>query len=70
MVSWSAAGLSFRIQFWLTNISTTGVTPNKTASEIYGVELPDQVFEKVYNKNADKIFSQFKGNNQLEGKKP
>ena len=29
--------------------------------EIYGMELPDGVLEKVYHKNADKIFKQFKG---------
>jgi len=28
---------------------------------IYGMELPDVVLEKVYNKNAEKIFAQFKG---------
>jgi uncharacterized protein len=29
---------------------------------IYGVNLPDHVLEKIYNKNALKIFSMFKGN--------
>jgi predicted TIM-barrel fold metal-dependent hydrolase len=28
---------------------------------IYGMELPDGVLEKVYHKNADRIFAQFKG---------
>lgn len=28
---------------------------------IYGVYLPDEVLEKIYNKNAVKIFSEFKG---------
>lgn len=28
---------------------------------IYGVYLPDEVLEKIYNKNALKIFSEFKG---------
>jgi predicted TIM-barrel fold metal-dependent hydrolase len=28
---------------------------------IYGMELPDGVLEKVYHKNAEKIFAQFKG---------
>ncbi|MGB9432107.1 MAG: amidohydrolase family protein, partial [Candidatus Acidiferrum sp.] len=28
---------------------------------IYGMELPDVVLEKVYNKNAEKVFAQFKG---------
>ena len=31
--------------------------------EIYGMELPDSVLEKVYHKNADKILGQFKGQN-------
>ncbi len=30
---------------------------------IYGLYLPDEVLEKIYNKNALKIFSQFKGAN-------
>jgi len=38
--------------------------------EIYGMELPDNVLEKVYNKNAEKIFAQFKGINQLGAAKP
>jgi hypothetical protein len=28
---------------------------------IYGMELPVGVHEKVYHKNADRIFAQFKG---------
>lgn len=28
---------------------------------IYGMELPDSVLEKVYHKNAEKVFAQFKG---------
>ena len=28
---------------------------------IYGMELPDPVLEKVYHKNAERIFAQFKG---------
>jgi hypothetical protein len=28
---------------------------------IYGMELPDPVLEKVYLRNAEKIFAQFKG---------
>ena len=28
---------------------------------IYGVHLPDEVLEKIYNKNALKIFGMFKG---------
>ena len=29
--------------------------------EIYGLELPDPVLEKIYHLNAEKMFSQFKG---------
>ena len=35
--------------------------PEQGRWHIYGMELPDGVLEKVYNKNAQKIFSQFKG---------
>jgi hypothetical protein len=28
---------------------------------IYGMELPDDVLEKVYHENADGIFARFKG---------
>jgi predicted TIM-barrel fold metal-dependent hydrolase len=35
--------------------------PGQGRWEIYGMELPDGVLEKVYHKNADKIFTQFKG---------
>jgi uncharacterized protein len=35
--------------------------PGQGRWEIYGMELPDVVLEKVYHKNADKIFAQFKG---------
>ncbi|HYL84655.1 MAG TPA: amidohydrolase family protein [Candidatus Angelobacter sp.] len=35
--------------------------PEQGRWEIYGMELPDNVLEKVYNKNAERIFSQFKG---------
>jgi len=36
-------------------------SPGQGRWEIYGMELPDGVLEKVYSKNAEKIFSQFKG---------
>jgi uncharacterized protein len=36
--------------------------PGQGRWEIYGMELPDAVLEKVYHKNAERIFSQFKGN--------
>jgi predicted TIM-barrel fold metal-dependent hydrolase len=42
--------------------------PEQGRWEIYGMELPDSVLEKVYNKNAQKIFSQCKG--KPEGTKP
>jgi len=29
--------------------------------EIYGMELPDTVLEKVYHKNAERVFEQFRG---------
>ena len=44
-----------------TNISTTGAIRDKGRWEIYGMELPDAVLEKVYHKNAERIFAQFKG---------
>jgi len=28
---------------------------------IYGLYLPDEVLEKIYNKNAQKILAMFKG---------
>jgi predicted TIM-barrel fold metal-dependent hydrolase len=34
--------------------------PGQGRWEIYGMELPDEVLEKVYQKNAERIFSQFK----------
>jgi len=44
--------------------------PGQGRWEIYGMELPDNVLEKVYNKNAERIFAQFKGVNQLGAAKP
>ena len=44
--------------------------PGQGRWEIYGMELPDNVLEKVYNKNAEKLFAQFKGVNQLGAAKP
>jgi predicted TIM-barrel fold metal-dependent hydrolase len=35
--------------------------PGQGRWEIYGMELPDAVLEKVYHKNADKIFKHFEG---------
>jgi predicted TIM-barrel fold metal-dependent hydrolase len=44
--------------------------PGQGRWEIYGMELPDGILEKVYNKNAEKIFAQFKGVSQLGAVKP
>lgn len=35
--------------------------PEQGRWKIYGLELPDEVLEKVYHLNAERIFSQFKG---------
>jgi len=35
--------------------------PGQGRWEIYGLELPDSVLEKVYNKNATRLFAEFKG---------
>jgi uncharacterized protein len=35
--------------------------PGQGRWDIYGLELPDAILEKVYHKNADKMFTQFKG---------
>ncbi|HUU14604.1 MAG TPA: amidohydrolase family protein [Terriglobia bacterium] len=35
--------------------------PEQGRWKIYGLELPDEVLEKVYHRNAERILSQFKG---------
>lgn len=35
--------------------------PGQGRWEIYGLQLPDSILEKVYHRNADKVFAQFKG---------
>ena len=35
--------------------------PNQGRWRIYGLDLPDEVLEKVYHLNAERIFRQFKG---------
>jgi predicted TIM-barrel fold metal-dependent hydrolase len=35
--------------------------PEQGRWKIYGIDLPDEVLEKVYHRNADRILSQFKG---------
>lgn len=36
-------------------------SPEEGRWKIYGMDLPDDVLEKVYHRNAERIFSQFKG---------
>ena len=35
--------------------------PGQGRWKIYGMELPDSVLEKIYHKNAERMFSQFRG---------
>jgi predicted TIM-barrel fold metal-dependent hydrolase len=35
--------------------------PEQGRWKIYGLELPDEILEKVYHRNAERVFSQFKG---------
>ena len=35
--------------------------PGQGRWEIYGMDLPDSVLEKIYHKNAERIFGQFRG---------
>jgi hypothetical protein len=35
--------------------------PGQRRWKIYGVGLPDPVLEKIYHKNAERAFDQFKG---------
>jgi predicted TIM-barrel fold metal-dependent hydrolase len=35
--------------------------PGQGRWKIYGMKLPDSVLEKVYHRNAERIFAQFKG---------
>ena len=35
--------------------------PGQGRWEIYGMELPDTVLEKIYHKNAERMFAQFRG---------
>ena len=35
--------------------------PGQGRFEIYGVALPDQVLQKIYHENAERLFSQFRG---------
>ncbi len=40
--------------------------PGQGRWEIYGMELPDAVLEKVYHANAERIFKQFKGSGNVK----
>ena len=41
--------------------------PEQGRWKIYGLDLPDEVLEKVYHLNAERIFSQFKGLAAMKG---
>lgn len=41
--------------------------PEQGRWKIYGMELPDEVLEKVYHLNAERIFNQFKGLSTIKG---
>jgi predicted TIM-barrel fold metal-dependent hydrolase len=40
--------------------------PGQGRWEIYGMELPDAVLEKVYHSNAERIFKQFRGSGDVK----
>ena len=40
--------------------------PGQGRWEIYGLDLPDPVLEKIYHLNAEKMFSQFKGGRAMK----
>jgi predicted TIM-barrel fold metal-dependent hydrolase len=40
--------------------------PGQGRWEIYGMELPDPVLEKVYHSNAERIFKQFRGSGNVK----
>jgi predicted TIM-barrel fold metal-dependent hydrolase len=42
--------------------------PSQGRWEIYGLDLPDQVLEKIYHRNAEKLFTQFRGTAAKEDK--
>ena len=42
--------------------------PGQGRWKIYGMELPDSVLEKIYHKNAERIFGQFRGAALAQGK--
>ncbi|MGA9474307.1 MAG: amidohydrolase family protein [Terriglobales bacterium] len=40
--------------------------PSQGRWEIYGMDLPDAVLEKIYHRNAEKLFAQFRGTQKLK----
>ena len=42
--------------------------PGQGRWKIYGMELPDSVLEKIYHKNAERIFGQFRGEASAQAK--
>jgi hypothetical protein len=40
--------------------------PSQGRWEIYGMDLPDAVLEKIYHRNAEKLFAQFRGTQTLK----
>jgi predicted TIM-barrel fold metal-dependent hydrolase len=42
--------------------------PGQGRWEIYGMDLPDSVLEKIYHKNAERMFGQFRGEALARGK--
>src|ERR1700733_371126 len=42
--------------------------PGQGRWKIYGMELPDTVLEKIYHKNAERMFSQFRGSDVSKSK--
>jgi len=42
--------------------------PGQGRWKIYGMELPDSVLEKIYHKNAERIFGQFRGAESVQRK--
>ena len=43
--------------------------PGQGRWKIYGLNLPDDVLEKIYHKNAERMFSRFRGVNAIGGSK-
>jgi hypothetical protein len=45
----------------LTSIFDYWGAPGQGRWKIYGLDLPGEILEKVYHKNAERIFGRFKG---------